>query len=441
MQAGGLIQDLRMSIVYLSNRFPEIVEPYVYAEIDELRKRACAVLPCSFRRPEPVPRSLAGFVAESLYAFPLRWTQALGASWLCLRQFSRIADLIWRAVRGPEPVSRRLRTLAHTWLGVYLAVLLRHRAITHIHVHHGYFSAWAGMVAGRLLGAGFSMTLHGSDLLVRADYLDAKLKNCRFCVTISDFNRKHIIEHYPNVDAGKTLVHHIGVDLEAWHPPASYPPNDRFSILSIGRLHPVKNHGFLLLACRELKSKGVKFRCVIVGEGTERGKLESLVREMDIESEVLLQGTVAREELPQFYADANVVVLTSHSEGVPVTLMEAMAMGRVVLAPRITGIPELVRDGQTGFLYQPNSMQDFLTKLDFIRVSNVRLDRVIHAARFHIATRFNNRLNLVAFAKDFLERTVGTVHESCFGVGTKTYEDPLLQQVQLRVQRNRSLSV
>jgi colanic acid/amylovoran biosynthesis glycosyltransferase len=430
-----------MSVAYLSNRFPELVEPYVCAEIGELRKRDCAVLPCSFRRPKQVPRSLAGFAGETLYIFPLRWTKVLSASWLCLRRFPRIADLIWRAVRGPEPTTRRLRTLAHTWLGAYLAVLLRHRFITHIHVHHGYFSAWAGMVAGRLLGVGFSMTLHGSDLLVRADYLDAKLKNCRFCVTISDFNRRHIIEHYPEVDAGKILVHHLGVDLEVWQPPVSDPPKNRFSILSIGRLHPIKNHGFLLLACRELKSKGVTLRCVIVGGGAERGKLESLIRELYLENEVLLQGAVPRETLPQFYAEANVVVLTSHSEGVPVTLMEAMAMGRVVLAPQITGVPELVRDGQTGFLYQPNSMQDFLEKLDFIRTRNGRLDKVSHAARFHIATRFNSRLNLVAFAKDFLGRTVGTEHESCFGVGTKHYEDPLLQQVQLQVQRNRSLSV
>jgi colanic acid/amylovoran biosynthesis glycosyltransferase len=430
-----------MSVAYLSNRFPEIVEPYVWAEINELRKRDCAVLPCSFRRPEQVPRSLAQFVAESLYIFPLRWTQVLSASWLCLRRFRRIADLIWRAVRGPEPTTRRLRTLAHTWLGAYLAVLLRRKAVTHIHVHHGYFSAWAGMVAGRLLGTGFSITLHGSDLLVRADYLDAKLKNCRFCVTISDFNRKHIIEQYPDIDAGKILVHHIGVDLEAWHPPVSDPPNDRFLMVSIGRLHPVKNHGFLLLACRELKTKGVNLRCVIVGEGAERGKLESLIRELDLENEVLLHGPASREKLPQFYAEANVVVLTSHSEGIPVTLMEAMAMGRVVLAPRITGIPELVRDGQNGFLYQPNSMQDFLTKLDFIRARNGLLDKVSHAARFHIATRFNSRLNLAAFVKDFLGRTAGTEHESCFGVGNKNYEDPVLQQVQLRVQRNRSLSV
>jgi glycosyltransferase involved in cell wall biosynthesis len=285
------------------------------------------------------------------------------------------------------------------------------------------------------------MTLHGSDLLVRADYLDAKLKNCRLCVTISDFNRRHIIEHYPEVDAGKILVHHLGVDLEVWQPPVSDPPNDRFSILSVGRLHPVKNHGFLLLACRELKSKGVRLRCVIVGEGAERGKLECLVRELDLENEVLLKGAIPRETLPQFYAEANVVVLTSHTEGVPVTLMEAMAMGRVVLAPQITGVPELVRDGQTGFLYQPNSMQDFWEKLDFIRTRNGRLGSVSHAARFHIATRFNTRLNLVAFAKDFLERAVGTEHESCFGVGTKHYEDSLLQQVQLQVQRNRSLSV
>ena len=75
-------------------------------------------------------------------------------------------------------------------------VLLRHRRIRHIHVHHGYFSSWVGMVGAKLLGASFSMTLHGSDLLVRANFLDIKIQHCKFCITISDFNRDYILKNY-----------------------------------------------------------------------------------------------------------------------------------------------------------------------------------------------------------------------------------------------------
>ena len=83
---------------------------------------------------------------------------------------------------------RRLKTLLHTWLGAYYAVLLRDRGVDHIHVHHGYLGSWIAMVAARLLAVDFSLTLHGSDLLLNGAYLDAKLKHCRFCLTISEYN-------------------------------------------------------------------------------------------------------------------------------------------------------------------------------------------------------------------------------------------------------------
>jgi glycosyltransferase involved in cell wall biosynthesis len=251
-------------------------------------------------------------------------------------------------LNGREPLGRRIRTLAHTWLGAYLAARLRRFSPDQIHVHHGYFAAWVGVVAARFLHAGFSMTLHGSDLLVRADYLDVKLKECEFCFTISDFNRRYILDRYPEIDTERIVVQHLGVDPSFWRPLEIAANKNKFSILTVGRLHSVKNHGFLLLACGVLKSAGVRLRCLIAGDGEERPKLEQLIQKMDLGTEVQLLGQVSREKLPDLYAKADVVVLTSHSEGVPITLMEAMAMERIVLAPEITGIPELVLRGKTG---------------------------------------------------------------------------------------------
>src|SRR5207248_7703187 len=115
--------------------------------------------------------------------------------------------------------------------------------------------------------------------------------------------------------------------------------------------------------CYELKNSGLKFRCAIAGEGAERARLQHLVFKMYLQNEVEFCGQVERDRLRNLYSQADVVVLTSHSEGIPQTLMEAMAMERVVLAPAITGIPELISDSQTGFLYQQDSLADFLHKL------------------------------------------------------------------------------
>lgn len=418
-------------IAYLANSFPEAVEPYVWEEICELRNRGRVVSACSFRRPRHIPEHLSGSASETLYLFPLRAQLAIYACWLCISRVTLIYDLLWRAARGPEPLPRRVRTLAHTWLGAYLAAALRKEKIGHLHIHHGYFSSWAGMVAARFLGATFSLTLHGSDLLVRGHYLDCKLEKCHFCITVSEFNRNYISQHYRAVDPGKIVVHRLGVDSDFWRP-LPEPVGDRpFCILSVGRLHAIKNYEFLIHACYELKNTGVLFRCVIAGDGVERGRLQNLIRTLRLENQIDLRGHVAREQLPNLYRQADVVVLTSHSEGIPQTLMEAMAMGRVVLAPAITGMPELIAHEQTGFLYRPSSMPDFLEKLAHIAATKSSLHDLRREARRYIHVQFDRQRNLDPWAEDFLKRVDSqTVQEE------DIYADPVLQQVQLPVQRD-----
>jgi glycosyltransferase involved in cell wall biosynthesis len=436
-----------MSIAYLSNRFPEPLESYVGDEISELRKRGLTVFPCSVQRPLAFSWPQAKPSAETLYVFPLSFMTCFKAVWLCIAKFSLIADLVWRALRGPESISRRCRTLAHTWLGAYLAVRMRQQRIHHIHIHHGYFASWVGMVAARLLDASFSVTLHGSDLLLRADYLDVKLKHCRFCITVSDFNRLYIAGRFPQIDPGKIFVQRLGVDPAFWRPRNHDHRQGTLSIVTVGRLHPAKNHEFLLIACAALKARGVPVRCVIAGEGEERGRLEQLIRDLSLRQEVTLLGHVPRERLLDLYAEADVVVLTSRSEGLPVTLMEAMAMERVVLAPKITGIPELVTHGVNGFLYTPNSMEDFLAKLQSIRAASqsldldLDLDAVRQAARREVDLYFNSRVNLAGFAECWLKHAGGFGQSALELPRKETHENPVLQQVQLRVQRDRSLPI
>jgi colanic acid/amylovoran biosynthesis glycosyltransferase len=420
-----------MAIAYLANSFPETLESYVWEEICELRTKRVRVLPCSIKRPHHSSNADASL--QTLYEFPLRLRRILQATWACARQFSRIKDFFGRAISGPETLTRHVRTLVHTWIGVYLAIMLRNERIRHIHVHHGYFASWAGMVAARILGASFSMTLHGSDLLVRADYLDIKLKNCRFCVTISDFNRQHILRNYPEVDSRKIVVQRVGIDTKEWRNQGQAPSTESKTILSVGRLHTVKNHAFLVLACRALKSGGAQFRCSIAGDGEERLRLKQLINALGLEQEVKLLGHVPREHLADLYDQADLVVLTSRSEGIPVTLMEAMSMEKLVLAPEITGIPELVKDGKTGFLYQPNSMEHFLHKLQFILHVGSSLDGIRQAARRHVERDFNRSLNLEKFAHNFLERLGAIQKPALIPAGRGVDEDPVLQQVQLSV--------
>jgi colanic acid/amylovoran biosynthesis glycosyltransferase len=408
------------TVAYLANLFPSSVEPYVGDEIEELRRRGVRVIAGSVRR----PNSKSANQGPEIILQAISARVLLHGLWLCIRKWPCISDVIWRIIfRGPEGPVRRIKALVHTWLGGCLAVLLEKRGVDHIHVHHGYFGSWIAMVAARLLNVSYSLTLHGSDLLLHGAYLDAKLKACSFCLTISEFNRCYILEHYPTVTPDKVLVSRLGVDVpvpQVTECPQT-PDTDRLKLLAVGRLHPVKNHNFLIRACVELAKRGIDFECAVAGDGPEGPKLANLIRTCGLMHRVELLGHVPRERIDALYQRADVVVLTSHSEGVPLALMEAMACGKIVLAPKITGIPELVLPGRTGFLYQPGSLADFVDRVLLVRsllqvkpgvdprhlVSAARqLDWMRHAAQVHVHHNFDRSKNLKSFADLFLTRIV-----------------------------------
>jgi colanic acid/amylovoran biosynthesis glycosyltransferase len=423
------------TIAYLSNLFPSPLEPYVVDEILELRRRGVTVVPCSARKPKSgLDKAARSFIAETLYLGPLRITALLRAAWLCGVKLPVLASFLRHVVfKGQEPLRRRLFALLHTLLGFYYAALLEPYHVDHIHVHHGYFSSWISMVTARLLNTGFSMTLHGSDLLLDAAFLELKLKQCRYCVTISQFNRRHILKHYPEVAREKILVRHMGVDDSAIRLPSS-ERNPAFSILAVGRLHPVKGHSFLIQACWLLKCRGVPFVCRIAGEGPERQSLEGMIRDFHLQAEVHLLGQLPRYQLGEQYDRADLVVLTSYSEGIPLVLMEAMVRRKPVLAPAITGIPELVADGETGFLYQAGSLEDFLSSVAFVMKMQSALGPLLQAARQHVRKHFNRTTNLAAVC-DLFDPYLKSLPHTPPEIASPTYEDPVLQQIQLPLQR------
>lgn len=429
-----------LTVAYLANQFPAAVEPYVGEEIQELRRLGVQVIAGSVRRSDAGPSgaSSAALEPEILCLQPARVLILLRALGLAVRRWRKISDLVARVLlRGKESPKRRLKALLHTWLGAYYAVLLEGRGVQHVHVHHGYFGSWIGMVAARLLGVSFSMTLHGSDLLLNGAYLDTKLKNCRFCVTVSEYNRRYILEHFPAIEASKIMVSRLGVDVPERAETRRVARGTRrtLTLLAVGRLHAVKNHAFLVRACARLRDGGVEFECVIAGEGPERQRLEFLIRKYRLQDQITLPGHVAGPQLDALYGRADVVVLTSRSEGIPLVVMEAMMRGRIVLAPAITGIPEIVIPGKTGFLYAPGALQDFVAKIFFLekvmcredRNAVSRLDWIRHAAQVQVLHNFSRRKNLTQFGDRFLQLVA--IPELVIQDWSPPHEDLVLQQI------------
>ncbi len=141
-----------------------------------------------------------------------------------------------------------------------------------------------------------------------------------------------------------------------------------------------------------------------MGEGRERAALERQIDKLGLQGYVHLAGHIPRHDVAGYYHHADLVVMTSKSEGIPVVLMEAMAQGKLVLAPDITGIPELVEHERTGFLYEPGSLDSFVTSVRGIHDSQVRLSGIQRAAAAKVAASFNRRRNVRAFADGFMAR-------------------------------------
>lgn len=397
------------TVAYITNQFPSPVEWYVVEEIRELERRGIEVVPCSAQKPQcdSLTQPLREFWDRTICLQPMKPKTVFRALFNAPFKLFEFRDVIWRALAEKNASSgRRLRMLIHTLYGLYLALLLEGRGVQQIHVHHGYFSAWIAMIAARCLGIPFSMTLHGSDLLLHPSFMEIKLSECSFCLTISEFNRLHILAHFPTIDPGKIYVQRLGVRVApsctVLRKPeiASHEP----LLLAVGRLHAVKNHAFLLQACYVLREWGMKFRCVIAGEGPERRKLEFLIEELRLHDVVTLAGHRSPGDVASFYERADVVVLTSLSEGIPLVLMEAMAHKKIVLAPAITGIPELVTDGKTGFLYRPGSLEEFVWRMHQICSSLTALDGVRQAAWRHVNKQFNLDKNIESFGNFFAEK-------------------------------------
>lgn len=421
-----------LTVAYLANQFPAAVEPYVWQEIQALRRRGIKVLASSARKPILTP-GLPPEAHLDLCIQSVRWRLIPSALLLMAQGWRQILLFLSRILlRGDESLPHRAKALLHTALGAYYAALLKDRGgVDHIHVHHGYFSAWIAMVAARLLKIDFSLTLHGSDLLLHGVYLDTKLENCSLCFTVSEYNRQYILRQF-RLDPEKVILARLGVD-----PPAHLPPKQNelsserpFTLLAAGRLHPVKNHAFLIHACARLRDSGLNFHCKIAGAGPEHQHLSLLIRGNRLHDHVQLLGHVPAHQMTALYRTADLFVLTSLSEGIPLVLMEAMANGMLVLAPAITGIPELVVPEKSGFLYPAGDLPGFMDKILSVEAllryaengSAEQLNQIRQSAHQHVLDNFHRRTNLAFFANTFLQSI--TAHQ-----GSPDHENFVLQQI------------
>jgi glycosyltransferase involved in cell wall biosynthesis len=293
------------------------------------------------------------------------------------------------------------------WQSFYFAeaVLLwrqcRMRGIRHLHAHFtrpaadtALLAAHLGRLADHAATWTWSFSAHGTDIYdTDADALAAKVRDARFVICVSEYGRAQLRKLVEEEHWAKLRVVRCGIDLarypslDARAERAGYP----LRILTVGRLVAVKGHSILLDAFARLLADNVDATLTIVGDGPLRSELEEVAKRLGIDDRVRLAGRIGQDDLLAYYEAADVFVLTSLAEGIPVVLMEAMATQLPVVASDITGIPELIRDGQEGILVPAACADRFAEALAALAQDPERRARMGRAARRRVEEEFELR--------------------------------------------------
>ena len=354
-------------ILYITTTLPALTVTFIYREIFQLEAGGWQVFACSMNTPrgDRVSREAAELLSRTLYLDKVRsWPLLAGAFATLLRHPLRAAGSLLDALRPLELCGIRgaVALLFHFVEAAYLAHVYRAAALRHIHCHFGSGPASIGMFLARFLRIDFSFVMHGTDEFVAPVALTAKLRRCAFAVAISAYMRSYVLDAYGGQFAAKLAVVHCGIPLAIFD--SSATARDQCSagapceILSVGQLQPRKGFDTLLTACAELRRRGFAFKCHIIGDGPQRDDLQASIRMHGLESHVQILGAVKQEHLLAHYGSADLFVLAcavaanGDRDGIPVALMEAMAMGVPVVSTNVSGIPELIRPMQEGILVE-----------------------------------------------------------------------------------------
>ena len=357
-----------MRIAYFINQYPKVSHSFIRREILALERQGFEVQRIALRGwdaqlvdAEDVSeqaqthyvlqggvKALAGPVLQVLRAQPRRFFSTL---WLALRMGQR-ADRPW-----PYHVIylfEACRLLS--WLQAFDA--------RHVHAHFGTNSTEVVMLAHALGGPAYSFTVHGPEEFDKPQFihLGEKVRRAAFVAAISSYGRSQLFRWVEHAHWEKVKVVHCGLE-RAFHEVAAVAVPSVPRLVCVGRLCEQKGQLLLLEAARKLAAQGVVFEIVLAGDGEMRAEIETLIARHGLQAQVRITGWISSDQVRAQILAARALVLPSFGEGLPVVIMEAMALRRPVLTTYVAGIPELVRQGENGWLFPAGAVDELAVAL------------------------------------------------------------------------------
>jgi glycosyltransferase involved in cell wall biosynthesis len=399
----------RLRLTYIIGTYPGLTTTFIDREITMLRRWGVDLQVLAIRRPPPgapLSQDQRALQHGVTYLLPIRWLILIASHlYFAARHPRRFFGTLAYLLTRPHPSLRaRVMSAIHFGEGVYAAYLLRRRAFQELHAHFVDRAATVALVAGRLLGKPYSLSIHaGPDIFVTPVLLREKVLGARHVVTCTRYNKLHV-ERIAGQDLGWKISHvHHGLDLARYHP-APGASDAHPLILSVGQLAARKGFAQLIRACHSLRDRGYTFSCRIIGNGPQRAELARLIDELGLGECVVLCGALSHEEVIEHYRRAAMFVLAckrsedGDRDGFPNVLAEAMAMQVPVVSTDVSAIPELIVDRQNGLLAPSESVAALADAMAALLDDPAMRARLAEQGRRTILERFDVERNVRQFA-------------------------------------------
>ncbi|OQW92570.1 MAG: colanic acid biosynthesis glycosyltransferase WcaL [Beggiatoa sp. IS2] len=401
----------KIRIAYLISRYPAISHTFILREINGLRQLGFEIKVASINTTDRPFAQLTILeqeeAAATFYVKPAGLMGAVKAHLLTLfTQPLSYGRGLWFALRlGQTDLKKILYNFFYFVEAVMIGHWMRSQQLTHLHIHIAMAAATVGLIIKHTFPIHFSMTVHGPDEFYDTSnyYLRQKIVEAHFICCISHFAHSQLMMLSSPSVWEKLEISPLGVDPHLFAPCTFRETPTPFEILCVGRLVPVKGQLILLEAVAQLIAQGRVIHLRYIGDGPDRPHLQQRIVQQQLTQHIVLEGAVNQDKIRDFYAQADVFVLASFAERLPVVLMEAMMMQIPCITTHITGIPELIRNGE-GLLVAPSDVAGLAQAIALLMDHPELRRQMGEAGRLSALQRYDLQSNTERLAHIFQRR-------------------------------------
>ena len=398
-----------MKVLYVVSLFPCWSETFIVREILALKRKGVEVIIFSLKQTEEtIIQTEVNQLADSVM-YPVGWVTSVKNNILySIKSMGTVAkvyfDIVTTMYRTPAVA---LKSMVAVWRTLGVLPEIDNQNVDWIHAHWATYPSTSAMVISKVTNIPFSFTAHAHDIFEENQLLNQKYNAVSFGVTISEYNKKYLSSKLNRSFGSELNTIHCGVDLSEM----KYSRQGRHvhDILTVGRLDEIKGFKYLIEACSLLKAENVNFTCHIVGEGPLKEELLTLRNQLGLQQQVEFLGVLKQEEVKKLLKKATMFVLpsvktsTGNMDGIPVALMEAMAIGIPVISTNVSGIPELIEDGVNGYLCEPKNVKDLAKKITLLLADTELQNTFAKEARGKVESQFSAEMEAEKLMQLFIK--------------------------------------